>query len=56
MSAVGIRAVAASDHDAWASLFAAYGAFYETDFAPEFIESSWVRLLDPGEGVEEIVA
>ena len=56
MSAVGIRAVAASDHDAWASLFAAYGAFYETDFAPEVIESTWARILDPAEGVDAIVA
>ena len=51
-----IRAVAADDHDAWATLFAAYGEFYETTFGTEVIESTWRRLLDPSEGVDAIVA
>jgi len=51
-----IRAVTAADHDAWASLFSAYGEFYETTFSTEVIESTWRRLLDPSEGVDAIVA
>jgi len=51
-----IRAIAASDRDAWAPLFAAYGKFYETTFSAEVIESTWNRLLDPAEGVDGLVA
>lgn len=51
-----IRAIAASDRDAWAPLFVAYGVFYETDFTDEIVESTWRRLLDPAEGIDALVA
>jgi len=51
-----VRAVAASDHDAWAPLFAAYGTFYETSFSDAVIESTWSRLLAEGSGIDAIVA
>lgn len=51
-----IRAIEARDHDAWAPLFVAYGDFYETEFTPEIVESTWRRLLDPTEGVDALVA
>jgi len=56
VSDVSVRAIGERDHDAWAGLFAAYGTFYETDFTPEVIESTWRRLLDPAEGVDALVA
>ena len=51
-----VRAITASDHDAWAPLFAAYGTFYETTFSDEVIESTWLRVLTEGSGVDAIVA
>lgn len=51
-----IRPIAEADHDAWAVLFRDYGTFYETDFSPEVIESTFARLLDPAVGIDALVA
>ena len=51
-----IRAIAPTDRDAWAPLFVAYGAFYETDFSDEVVESTWSRLVTEGSGIDALVA
>ena len=51
-----IRAISLEDRDAWALLFVAYGAFYETDFSPEVVESTWLRLVTEGSGIDALVA
>ena len=51
-----IRAISLEDRDAWAALFIAYGEFYETDFTPEVVESTWLRLVTEGSGIDALVA
>ncbi len=51
-----IRAIQLTDRDAWAPLFVAYGKFYETDFTPEVVESTWLRLVTEGSGIDALVA
>ncbi len=51
-----VRAIEASDHDAWAPLFTAYGEFYETTFSTDVLDSTWSRLLDANGGVDALVA
>jgi ribosomal protein S18 acetylase RimI-like enzyme len=53
---VTIRPVAASDRLAWQSLFAAYGLFYETDFAPAVFDGVWTWLMDASHPVSALVA
>ena len=53
---VTVRAIAEGDRDAWAPLFVAYGAFYETDFTPEVVESTWSHLIADGSGIDALVA
>jgi ribosomal protein S18 acetylase RimI-like enzyme len=53
---VTIRPVAASDRAAWQSLFAAYGAFYETAFSPEVFGGVWGWLMDASHPVSALVA
>ena len=51
-----IRAIAPGDREAWAELFVAYGVFYETDFTPEVVESTWSRLMEPAIAIDALVA
>ncbi len=51
-----IRPVGPSDRDAWQSLFAAYGVFYETDFAPTVFDGVWAWLMDDAHEVSALVA
>ena len=51
-----IRSISLADRDAWAPLFVAYGVFYETDFSPEVVESTWLRLVTEGSGIDALVA
>ena len=51
-----IRAVGPGDREAWGRLFLAYGVFYETAFTPEIIDTVWDLLLEPGSGVDALVA
>jgi len=51
-----IRAISLPDRDAWAPLFVAYGVFYETDFSAEVVESTWLRLVTEGSGIDALVA
>lgn len=51
-----IRAIAPADRAAWERLFTAYGVFYETQFTDEVIAAVWVLLLEPGSGVDALVA
>ena len=51
-----IRSIEARDHDEWAPLFVAYGAFYETNFSDDVVESTWSRLITEGSGIDALVA
>lgn len=51
-----IRAIAPADRAAWERLFTAYGVFYETQFTDEVIATVWALLLEPGSGVDALVA
>ena len=51
-----IRAIELTDRDAWAPLFVAYGVFYETEFTDEVVESTWLRLVTEGSGIDALVA
>ena len=42
---LAIRKIAASDRAAWAQLWEAYLAFYDTSVAPEVYDSTFARLL-----------
>ena len=53
---VTVRAIEERDHDAWSPLFIAYGAFYETEFSTEVVESTWSRLIGDGSGIDALVA
>lgn len=44
-NAVSIRPLATADREAWARLWEAYLAFYETSVAPEVYDSTFSRLL-----------
>lgn len=41
-----VRPIAPEDRADWQRLFLAYGAFYETDFAPEVLDGVWAWLMD----------
>lgn len=51
-----IRAIAQDDRQAWQRLFTAYGVFYETQFTDDVIAAVWTLLLEPGSGVDALVA
>lgn len=51
-----IRAIAPGDRAVWERLFTAYGVFYETQFTDEVIATVWALLLEPGSGVDALVA
>ena len=51
-----VRPIEEGDRDAWAPLFVAYGAFYETVFTDEIVASTWRRLLDEDEKIDGLVA
>lgn len=53
---VTIRPIAADDHEAWRELFTAYGVFYKTEFTPAILDAVWALILDPGSGVDGLVA
>lgn len=44
-----IRPIQAGDRQAWADLWRAYLAFYETELPQEVYDSTWSRLLDSAE-------
>ena len=49
MTALEIRPLRSEDRAAWEPLWAGYLAFYKTSVAPEVTDTTWTRLLDPGE-------
>jgi GNAT superfamily N-acetyltransferase len=49
MAALDIRPLRSEDRAAWEPLWAGYLAFYKTSVAPEVTDTTWSRLLDPGE-------
>jgi len=53
---IEVRPVVASDRDAWARLFVAYGVFYETTFSDEIVGAVWEWLLDADHEVSALVA
>ena len=54
--AVVVRPVEPADHDAWASLFAAYREFYELDDEREVVERVWGWIQDETHEVNALVA
>ena len=53
---VVVRPIESADHDAWASLFAAYRAFYELEDEPAVVERVWGWIQDEGHEVNALVA
>lgn len=51
-----VRPVAARDAARWRELFAAYGAFYGTTFAPAVLDGVWAWLMDDAHPVHALVA
>jgi GNAT superfamily N-acetyltransferase len=51
-----IRPLDTGDRAAWEPLFLAYGVFYETEFAPDIIDKVWSLLVEPGSGIDGLVA
>lgn len=51
-----IRAITPADHAVWQRLFTAYGVFYETQFTDDVLAAVWALLLEPGSGVDALVA
>lgn len=44
-----IRPLQAGDRAGWDPLWQGYLTFYETQLAPEVTETTWARLIDPGQ-------
>ncbi len=55
-TALDVRPLEPADHDAWASLFAAYREFYGLDEDSEVIERVWGWLLDDEHESNALVA
>jgi GNAT superfamily N-acetyltransferase len=55
-TAVDVRPIEPGDHDAWASLFAAYREFYEIDESSEAVERVWGWIQDPDHETRALVA
>jgi GNAT superfamily N-acetyltransferase len=51
-----VRDITPGDLGAWRVLFRAYGAFYETAFDDDQLDHVGALLLEPGSGVDAIVA
>lgn len=51
-----LKPLQAQDREAWAALWAGYQAFYEVAIAPEVSDQTWMRLLDPDEPVNGLLA
>jgi GNAT superfamily N-acetyltransferase len=49
--AICVRALIATDHDAWLSLWRGYQTFYQVDIPAETSRVTWTRILDEGEPV-----
>ncbi|QXH56567.1 GNAT family N-acetyltransferase [Pseudomonas maumuensis] len=56
MTHISLRPVGAHDHAAWRTLWQAYLHFYQTELADEIYQSTWQRLLDPGEPTHSALA
>ena len=53
---ISIRALQASDHDAWLELFRGYINFYEAKVPDDVVELTWQRLLGEKDGFRGLVA
>ncbi len=51
-----IRALVSGDHAAWMSLWAGYQTFYTTTMNDAVVQTTWSRLLDPGEPMHGAIA
>lgn len=51
-----VRPTEPADHDAWASLFAAYREFYELEEDHEVVERVWGWIQDPAHETDALVA
>lgn len=51
-----VRPIDAPDAARWRELFTAYGVFYETQFTDEVLDRVWALIIEPGSGVEALVA
>lgn len=51
-----VRPVEPADHDAWRSLFTAYGLFYETTFDAPTLDGVWAWLMDSRHVLQALVA
>lgn len=56
MSAVAVRPIESADHDAWATLFAAYREFYEIEADPSVVERVWTWIADEAHETAALVA
>ena len=56
MSQIEIRPVTADDHAAWLPLWQAYLRFYNTELPEAVTQSTWQRMLDPGEPTHSALA
>jgi GNAT superfamily N-acetyltransferase len=54
--ALVLRAVSASDFDAWLPLWRGYQAFYRVDIPAATTEVTWGRFLDPAEPMHAAIA
>ncbi|WP_170154351.1 GNAT family N-acetyltransferase [Protaetiibacter intestinalis] len=51
-----VRELRAGDLPVWRELFRAYGVFYETEFSEELLDRVGALLLEPGSGIDALVA
>jgi len=56
MSALTVRPVAESDHDAWRVLYRGYRDFYQVEHRDEAIDTVWSWLMDPDHETRGLVA
>ena len=55
-SDVVVRPIEPADHDAWATLFAAYRKFYELDDEPDVVNRVWGWIQDEAREVDALIA
>ncbi len=55
-TAVAVRPIEPADHDAWASMFAAYREFYELDEDREVVDRVWTWIQDSDHETHALVA
>jgi GNAT superfamily N-acetyltransferase len=53
---ISVRAATAADHAAWALLWRGYLDFYKTVLPASTYDTTWARLLDPGEPMHAALA